>query len=154
MILRNAFAAATFVALLTSPSVFAAAGEVRVEEPSIPSGTDRHWKGALRDAVTQHLSDAHLQSSLHGYSISPALVQLRRYLEPSGKRARVVCIVSLSLRNAQGFVADVRGNASALGGTEPEALDAAAHAAVARLPRLLAAQDGGAQDRGAQVAAR
>ena len=113
--------------------------KVAVSAVSVPPGTDARFKRALGDAISQHASAAGLAESMQGYSLAPALVQLRRYTEPGQKQAKVVCIVSLALKDPHdALVAEVRGNASAFGGTALEALDAAAQAAVMRVPAALA----------------
>ncbi len=109
----------------------------RVDAASAPAGTDTRFKAALRASVSQHLSDAGLSASLAGYSLSPSLVQLRRYIGPGQTTARFVCIVGLALKNDQGLLADVRGSATTTSASPLEALDAAAQAAVARLPAVL-----------------
>ena len=117
----------------------------RVEAATAPAGTDARLKLALRTAVTQQLADAGLSASLAGYSLSPSLIQLRSYVEPRQKQARLVCIVSLALKNDRGVLAEIRGSAATAGASPLEAVDAAAHAAVARLPAVLSrlqARDG------------
>ncbi len=109
----------------------------RVDDVSAPAGTDARLKSALRSSVSQQLADAGLSASLEGYSVSPSLVQLRRYVEPGQKRARLVCVVGLALKNDRGVLADIRGSASTTGTSQLEALDAAAHSAVARLPAVI-----------------
>lgn len=90
----------------------------------------------LREALARHVAQAGLGASLRGYSLSPAIVQLRRYVD--GKQTKAVCIVSLVLKSGDDDVlAEIRGSASALGGTTAEALDAAVHSAVSRVPDAL-----------------
>lgn len=106
-----------------------------VRELARSGGTDA--ERALRRAVERHVAEARLTDALSAYAISPSLVQLRRYVEP-GRKVRLVCVVDLILLDRQGaLLATVRGSASATGATPHEAVDAAAHAAVARLPRVL-----------------
>lgn len=109
----------------------------RVDAASAPAGTDPRLKLALRNSVSQRLTDAGLVRSLEGYSLSPSLVQLRSYVEPGQKHARLVCIVGLALSNDHGVVADIRGSAMIIGRSRVSAVDAAAQAAVARLPAVL-----------------
>jgi hypothetical protein len=91
---------------------------------------------ALREAVAHHVADAGLADSLRGYSLSPALVQLRRYVD--GKQTKIVCVVSLALKSeGNDILAEIRGSAAAVGGTSLEALDAAAGSAVSRVPEAL-----------------
>jgi hypothetical protein len=94
---------------------------------------------ALRRIVERHIAEARLAESVSAYTISPALVQLRRYVEP-GRKLKVVCVIDLILSDRQGaLLATVRGSVATVGATPHEALDAAAHAAVARLPQALRA---------------
>ena len=109
----------------------------RVEAASAPAGTDARIKLALQTSVTQQLAAAGLAKSLDGYSLSPALIQLRPYVEPGQKEARLVCIVGLALKNDRGVLAEMRGTASTAGASPIETIDAAAHAVVARLPAVL-----------------
>ncbi|MES1183547.1 MAG: hypothetical protein ABUL60_07010 [Myxococcales bacterium] len=129
----------TLVALSVA-GVAAADGRVEVATASAPAGTDARLKQALSESVRSQIVMAGLEPKLHGYSISPALIQLRRFIEPGQKQARTVCVVELGLNNAQqGLVANVRGNASSVGASPRATLDAAAQAAVHRLPETLSA---------------
>lgn len=109
----------------------------RVDAASAPAGTDPRLKIALQNSVTQRLTEAGLNRSLAGYSLSPSLVQLRSYVEPGQKHARLVCIVGLALSNDRGVLAIVRGSVVTIGTSQVSAVDAAAQAAVARLPAVL-----------------
>jgi hypothetical protein len=92
----------------------------------------------LHDAVERHVNDAGLKRSLQGYRLDSNVVQLRRYAE--GRKRKLVCVVDLALSDPQGsLLASVRGNATTLGTSEDEALDAAAYSAVSRLPQVLKA---------------
>lgn len=98
---------------------------------------------ALQEAVTRHVSQSGIGSSLRGYALAPAIVQLRRYAEPGTKQTKVVCIVSLAVKNQrEELVADVRGSASAIGGSSLDAVDAAASSAVSRVPAVLSKLEG------------
>lgn len=137
---------------LSLAGVAAADGRVEVTAASVPAGTDARIKQALSDSIRTQITTAGLEPKLSGYRISPALIQLRRFIEPGQKRARTVCVVELALHDAErGFVANVRGNASSFGATPLDTLDAAAQAAVNRLPETLAALQGAAH---ARVASR
>jgi hypothetical protein len=130
---------------LSLAAVAQADSSARVEAASAPAGTDARLKLALRNSVTQQLAAAGLSSSLDGYSLSPSLIQLRPYVEPGQKHARLVCIVGLALKSDRGILAEIRGSAATAGASPLETVDAAAHAAVARLPAVLSrlqARDG------------
>jgi hypothetical protein len=125
----------------------------RVNRAQAPSGTDAKTRAALSESVRRHLAEARLESSLKGYSISPSLVQLRRYVEESPKQAKLVCLIDLALSDDQGrTVATVQGSATSRGATPLDTIDAAAHAAVSRLPSALQAL--AEQKSSSQVAAR
>lgn len=109
----------------------------RVSAATAPAGTDPRLRVALQNSVAQRLTEAGLTRSLEGYSLSPSLVQLRSYVEPGQKQARLVCIVGLALSSDRGVVADVRGSVVTIGTSQLSAVDAAAQAAVARLPAVL-----------------
>jgi len=107
---------------------------------------------ALNEAVARHAADAGLTESLRSYSLSSSILQLRRYTEPDTKHRRLVCIVSLALKDDRhSLVAEVRGNVSTEGAAELDAIDAAAAVAVSRVPQVLAKLKG---DDGSKVAAR
>jgi hypothetical protein len=111
-----------------------------VEPATAPAGTDPRVRQALGLAVAQHLAAAGLGGALDGYSLSPALLQLRRYVDPGQKRTKFVCIVGLSVQNDQHeVVAEIRGSAATLGASQLDAVDAAAHSAVLRVADTLAA---------------
>ncbi len=124
--------------LAVSAAVAAPAdSSARVETATAPAGTDARLKTALRASVAQHLANAGLADSLSGYSLSPSLVQLRRYVEPGQKQARLVCVVGLALNSDRGVLADIRGSASTASASALDAVDAAAQSAVAHLPAVL-----------------
>lgn len=106
---------------------------------SAPAGTDPEVRQALRLALAQHLADAGLDRALEGYSLSPALLQLRRYVDPGQKRTKFVCVVGIAIQNEQReVVAEIRGSAATLGSSRLDAVDAAAHSAVLRIAPTLA----------------
>ena len=119
--------------------VAAADGGVDVAAASAPAGTDARIKQALSDSIRTQVVTAGLTPKLHGYRLSPALIQLRRFIEPGQKQPRTVCVVELGLNDGGGLLANVRGNASSVGASQLATLDAAAHAAVERLPETLSA---------------
>jgi hypothetical protein len=126
------FAASLSVAAPTSSS----AG-VATRSPA--AGTEPQLQRALSRYVTQHVAASGLEGSLRGYSLSPALIQLRRYVDPGQKEPKFVCVVALSLQNREHeIVAEIRGSAATTGRSQLEALDAAAHSAVLRVPGALA----------------
>lgn len=123
--------------LLTSTALAAASdSSIAVGPASAPAGTGARIKSALRTSVQHHLNEAHLNDALGSYTVSPSLIQLRRYAEPGSDK--LVCIVGLALSGERGVIADVRGNVATRGTSQLEAVDAAAAAAVARLPGVLA----------------
>lgn len=134
--------------------VAAADKGVEVTTASAPAGTDARLKQALSNSIRAHAGQAGLADKLRGYSISPALIQLRGFVDPGQKQPRTVCIVELALHDStRGLVASIRGNASSVGSTPLAVVDAAARAAVDRLPATLAALQ--APERGrARVAQR
>lgn len=125
-------------ALLASSVTLAAGATARINRVEAPPGTDANARAALAQSVRRHLSAAKLDVPLTGYSVSPSLVQLRRYVESSSKETKLVCLVDLALNDGDGrIVATVQGSASSSGATRSETIDAAAEAAVARLPSAL-----------------
>jgi hypothetical protein len=145
------------LATLLSAS-FAAAGSgdarVRISAVQVPAGTDAKTRAALNESLERYLADAQLAQSLRPYTVSPSLVQLRRYVEDGRKQAKLVCLVDLALSDSQGnLVASVRGSASTREGSSRDTIDAAAHAAVSRLPSALQAL-GAARHSSSEIAAR
>ncbi|RYZ05260.1 MAG: hypothetical protein EOO73_20805 [Myxococcales bacterium] len=129
------------------------AGALTTSEParaeSAPAASSKaELQRALQDAVTRHVARSGVGSSLRGYALAPAIVQLRRYAEPNGKQSKTVCIVSLAVKNQrEELVAEVRGSAAALGGSQLDAVDAAASSAVSRVPEVLSKLQGDQTDR-------
>lgn len=110
-----------------------------VDVASAPAGTDPRIARALHVAVTEHLAAAGLESELQGYSVSPSLLQLRRYVDPGQKTTKFVCVVALSVQNeSREVLAEIRGSAATQGASQLEAVDAAAHSAVLRVAGALA----------------
>lgn len=143
-----------FAALLSASATAAAAGDSapRINAVRAPAGTDSKTRADLGEAVRRHLAEAGLEGALKAYSISPSLVQLRRYVEEP-KQAKLVCLVDLALNDEQGrLVTSVQGGATTRGASQSATIDAAARAAVSRLPGALQAL--AEQKNSAQVAAR
>jgi hypothetical protein len=104
----------------------------------------------VKSAVEHQLWEAGLTDAVRPFSVAPALVQLRRYVEP-GRRVKLVCVIDLALFDREGaLLATVRGNAATPGESRVEAIDAAAQAAVSRLPSALQALRERAQEHVAQ----
>jgi hypothetical protein len=140
--------------VLAAPFAAAANGDssVRIGAVHAPAGTDARARAALSESLHRYLSEAALAASLRRYTVAPSLTQLRRYVEGS-KQAKLVCMVDLALRDTHGnLVASVRGSATTRGASSRETIDAAAHAAVTRLPGALQALNDG-QKSPTQVAA-
>lgn len=147
MTARNAGFSMLF-ALASTPAIIPAeaAGTPNVNAAEAPTGTLAGVRKALSESVERQLSEAGLEPSLRRYTISPSLVQLRRYVDQDSKRGKWVCVVDLALRDVHhSVVARVRGNATGggAGATARDTLDAAAHAAVSRLPQALQALEAG-----------
>lgn len=125
-------------ALATS---FAAAAPADSSERRGRGGADasgKRYKVALNEALQRHLDEANLDQALAGYSLSPSLIQLRRYVEPNAGHVKLVCVVGIALKSESGLVAEVRGNAATFGASPTATIDAAVGSAVSRLPGALA----------------
>jgi hypothetical protein len=154
MTVRNARWGLLLATVLSAPFAAAANGDspVRVGVVHAPAGIDAKTRAALSESLRRHLADAALGESLRPYTVSPSLVQLRRYVEGS-KQVKLICLVDLALSDTQGnLVASVRGSATTRGASSRETIDAAAQAAVTRLPGALQALN--ASKSPAQVAVR
>jgi hypothetical protein len=128
--------------LLASSLGFAepATSVVRVGPAKAPVAVDARTRAAVRDIVKRHLEQARLDPALRAYTVSPALVQLRRYVEPDSDVPALVCVIDLALLDdGKKLVGRVRGSAKTVPASTMEALDAAARSAVAELPQLLVA---------------
>jgi hypothetical protein len=142
--------------LLASSLGFAepAASVVRVGPAKAGAAVDARTRAAVRAVVKRHISQAQLDPALRAYTISPALVQLRRYVDADGSPPSLVCVIELALFDDQKkLIGSVRGSAKAVPADKREALNAAARAAVAELPQLLAALER-SQSKARIVAAR
>ena len=157
MTVRRARWGFLFATLLSASFATAGNGDarVRISAAQVPAGTDAKTLAALNHSLQRYLADAHLVESLRPYTVSPSLVQLRRYVEDdTPKQAKLVCLIDLALNDAQGnVVASVRGSAITRGASPHETIDAATHAAVSRLPGALQALDS-TRKSPTQVAAR
>lgn len=113
---------------------------VEVAMATAPAGTDAQIKQALSEAIRIHIGQVGLANRLRGYTILPALLQLRLVPRPVHSQPTVECSVQLSLQHpTRGLVAFVQGSASSVGATQLDTLYAAAHSAVERLPETLSA---------------
>ena len=122
---------------------------IRVDGVTAPSSVDARARATLRDAVRERFAVLAHPLSSGGYAVSVSVVQLRRYVGPDDGTPRVVCIVDLALRDAHDvLVGSVRGRAMTEGVRIMPPLEAAARAAVARIPELVRA----AEARQAEVA--
>jgi hypothetical protein len=108
----------------------------RARESGDPSA--KRYKVALNDALQRHLDEANLDKELAGYSLSPSLIQLRRYVEPNAGHVKLVCVVGITLKSESTLVAEVRGNAATFGASPTDTIDAAMGSAVSHLPGALA----------------
>ncbi len=154
MTVRSARWGLLLATVLSAPFAAAANGDspVRVGVLHAPAGTDARALVALSESLHRHLAEAPLSESLRPYTVSPSLVQLRRYVEDT-KKAKLICLVDLALRDAQGnLVASVRGSATTRGASSRDTIDAATYAAVSRLPGALQSLNDGRSP--APVAAR
>jgi hypothetical protein len=156
MIARSARWGLLLGSLLSASAALAASGDARVRINAVqaPLGTDAKARAALSESLRRHLSQAELAESLRPYTVSPSLLQLRRYVEDTPKQAKLVCLIDLALNDSQGnIVASVRGSATTRDTSQRDTIDAAAHAAVARLPTALHAL-GAKQTNPSQLATR
>ena len=143
-----------FAALTAAPLTAFGDSAVRVGTVQAPAGTDARTRAALGESLQRHIAQAQLGDSLKPYTIAPSLVQLRRYVEDNGpKQGKLVCVVDLALVSRGNIVASVRGNVTGSGAARRDVIDAAAQAAVSRLPEALQALDG-SRKKAEQVAAR
>lgn len=137
--ISRGIALAAVLAVSASATAATTRSRAGVDPATAPAGTDPQVRQALRVAIAQHLAAAGLDDALAGYSLSPALLELRRYVDPGQKRTKFVCVVGLSVQNAEReIVAEIRGSAATQGASQFDAVDAAAHSAVLRVADTLA----------------
>jgi len=144
-ILRNSLVAILFFAPFLSPGPADAAPKspsahaIRVAPATAPKTVDERTLATFRDAVGRNLSGS-LGTSGAAFTVSPALIQLRKYTDDGRREPGFYCIVDLALRDEHGdLVGSTRGRALATSATATDAMDAAVHAAAARLPEILQA---------------
>lgn len=139
MSIRRASFGLVLAALVATTASAAAPRPTSGNAAEARAAADPKLERALREAVAQHVSDAGLAESLKGYSLAASLLQLRRYVDPGQKRTKFVCVVELSVQNAEReVVVQVSGSAAAFDGSAREVIDRAAHSAVLRVPEALA----------------
>lgn len=141
--------------LLASSLAFASptASSVRVGPARVPASLDAKLRVAVRDVVKRELARAPVDPALRAYTISPALVQLRRYVEPGAEAVATVCVLDLAVLDDDGsMVGSVRGSARTIPANDKHALLAATRSAIAELPGMLAAIE--ARNGSPRVAAR
>lgn len=115
------------------------ASVVRVGPASVPASADAKLRLTVRDVVKREITAAHFDPALRAYTIAPALVQLRRYVEPGADAVALVCVLDLALvDNAGTVLGSVRGSAKTIPANDRDALQAATRAAIAELPGMLA----------------
>jgi hypothetical protein len=110
---------------------------VRVSTVTIPRNVNERTRSMLRSAVEQNLSASDIEGH-EKYAVAVSLLQLRRYVGPDDNEPKTVCIVDLALHDENGvLVGSVRGRASVAHAEARDAVDAAAHSAVSRIPEAL-----------------
>lgn len=116
------------------------ASVVRVAPASIPASVDARLRLTVRDVVKRELAQSQFDPALRAYTVAPALVQLRRYVEPGADAVALVCVLDLSIVDNTGTIlGSVRGSARTIPANDKEALIAATRSAIAELPGVLAA---------------
>jgi hypothetical protein len=119
---------------LAAPPATAKVVALQVDAVSAPPTVGDETRRVFRDAVTRNMAEADVAASLRGYSVSPSLIQLRRYLEPDTRGPKLVCIVDLALHDENnGLIGSARGSVAATGATEREAVQAAVRSAFGRV---------------------
>ena len=110
----------------------------RVDAVTAKASVDAETKRALRDEVTRNIAALDFVGVVGRYTLSPSLVQLRRYVDAGASEPRLVCIVDVALRDGHdALVGSVRGSVSAEGATQREAIAAAVHSAMKRVPQAI-----------------
>ena len=145
--------AGSLVAALLATSVALAEPGVQVAPATSTPPVPASVRTFLHDAVQKDVTTDASAAGLNGYTVYPALLELRRF-DDGAKTATLVCIVELTMTKDGGpVVARVRGNATSPAATERELLKVAADAAAARLSSTLEALNQ-AQRNGGSVARR
>lgn len=114
------------------------AASLRIDAVTARSSVDADTKRALRDEVAKNVAALDLDGLVGRYTLSPSLVQLRRYVDAGASEPKLVCIVDVALRDGHdALVGSVRGSVSAEGVTQREAIAAAVHSAMKRVPQAI-----------------
>ena len=127
--------------VLASSLAFASptASVVRVAPASVPASLDAKLRLTVRDVVKRELAQSQFDPALRAYTVAPALVQLRRYVEPGADAVALVCVLDLAIVDNTGTIlGSVRGSAKPIPANDRDALLAAARSAIAELPGMLA----------------
>jgi hypothetical protein len=116
---------------------------VRVAQVSAPAHIEAQTRRDLARAVRRELAARRLERQFRGFTVAPALVEMRRAVKTDSSLGQVSCIVDLAILNADDvLLGSVRGRARGdFGATSRDVIDAAARSAVQALARAFPARE-------------
>jgi len=133
---KSSFACLLALGLVTS-TASATQESILVAPETAPASIDARTRAAFRHAVTAGVAEARF-SSERAYTAYPAIVQLRRYVEPGEKSPTLVCLVSIAVSDDKSvLIASVRGSATSRNAAANDVLEVASQSAVRSLLKAL-----------------
>ena len=134
---KCSFALALTLGLMASTANAGPYASIRVAPETAPASIDAETRAAFRHAVTASLAEAGI-ASIRTYTVHPAIVQLRRYIEPGEKSPTLVCVISIAVSDDQSvLIAAGRGSATSRNATTLDVVEVASQSAVRSLAKAL-----------------
>lgn len=138
---KSSFALVLVLGLVASTATATEEASIRVARETAPASIDARTRAAFRHAVTAGVAEARFSSD-RVYTAYPAIVQLRRYVEPGEKSPTLVCVVSIAVSNEKSvLIASVRGSATSRNAAVNDVLEVASQSAVQNLVKALEANE-------------
>lgn len=123
--------------LLASTATATQEASIRVAPETAPASIAPDTRAAFRHAVTASVAETGFSSD-RAYTAYPAIVQLRRYIEPGEKSPTLVCVVSIAVSDDKSIlIATMRGSATSRNAAAADVLEVASQSAVRSLVKAL-----------------
>ncbi|HEY4159642.1 MAG TPA: hypothetical protein VGM29_16140 [Polyangiaceae bacterium] len=147
MTFKRAVLGCSLAVLLGAASAGAQGERIRVATPKISTPCDEATRVAFIDVVRVKFAAVD-PTPARAYTLSPALIQLRRFLEDGRRTPTLACVIDIAVSDERGvLIATVRGSTKALNASPRQALEGAADAALRKLGPVLVADGQGSQAR-------
>ena len=138
---KRSFACVLALGLVTSTATATQEASIRVAAETARTSIDARTRAAFRHAVTASVAEAGFTSD-RAYTAHPAIVQLRRYVEPGEKSPTLVCVVSIAVSDDKSvIIASVRGSATSRNAAANDVLEVASQSAVQSLVKVLESKE-------------